>query len=509
MDQSQYSEDLEVAHTFKITSPEDQSKHDPNSPADILQRARILRSEVECLYEHVKQEREQLHITSFLNHVRSELSILESRAGSGKLYEPGGLSGTNLLYLEKVWHAAKRCKGVVGFCRRMYWVPPPRGRYKKNSEVRGERYTQKEKRANSILVDVVAEEGARWIKVSTVTAKRLMYEMAEKGLGSDDLLEMQDENELFFDNFIEDDDKLSIIRIAEDLKKASLATRVKYKHPRVELVLPRLSSDAGDGLNTILERIRGMDVEIDCDNTLSNTPFDLSLHNGLVKGQRQMSETLNVDCTILLALVSDISHTKHLDEPWFNQDTQRQVEGEDQQNLLPSIIYPVLLSHRLVCTSSAADRMREIIEFVATPSERRRASILMGDDAGQTLQQRLREWDELSCHEVPGSLQFPAKTIDPEESQTELSPIQQAVIKKLTQIRSSQVTISGLMYGWITKQTTLTSNAVAVKTLNKVFDEQPAGQETEGPDIWLCPVPRSLAGKEKEKGPVNLRPSVS
>ena len=478
-----------------------------HSPSNVLLRARLLQSEIESLHNHLKQKKAQLQIVAFLSHVRSELGTLESRASSGKLYEPGGLSGTNLLYLETVWNAAKHCKGLVGFSRRIYWVPPPRGRYKKSLERQQEAYTSKEKIASSVVVDVIAEDGAKWIKISTLTPKRLMYEMAEKGLGSEDLLEMQNEGLDFLDNsYSDDDDKLSIIKLAEDLMKAALATRIKYKHPKVQLILPRLPSNEVREVDVILEQIRAMGVEVDCGTDVPNIPLNLSLQNGLLKEQRKISETVNVDCTILLALISDISHTSCLNESWFNRETQRQVEGEDQQKLLPSMIYPILEDHSLVCTSEAAVRMREIVDVVATPSERQRAHILMGDDPTQNHSQRIQEWRQLSCYEVSKALQLPVKIVEAEDPQSIPSPIGHAVMEKLTKIKSSQVTISVLMYGWAAQQTTVTSNAVAVKALNKAFEEQPPGQEVEGPDIWVCPIPRSLAGKEREKGPLRLRP---
>ncbi|KAL9096829.1 MAG: hypothetical protein Q9165_000793 [Trypethelium subeluteriae] len=496
-----------------------------HSPSSILKRARALQAEIHSLHDYVKCSKEQAptqetpgilaaphgsrsphQLLSLLNQTRAELSTLESRADSGKLFEPGGLSGTNLPYLETVWLAAKRCKGLVGFSRRVYWILPPKGRYKETAGPYKEAYTSKEKIANSVLIDVIAEDGTKWIKVSTITPKKLMYEMAERGLGTEDLLEMQNENMNFLDAGEDEDDKLSIIRVAEDLMKAAHATRVNYKHPRVQLVLPRLASDSRE-IDVVLKRIREMGIEVDCGTEIQNIPLSTSLETGLLQKQARSSETLNIDCTVLLALVSDISHTKCLNEPWFNQETQRQVEGEDQQNMLPSLLYPVLQGHSLITTSTAAARMREIVEVVATQSEKERTSILLGDDPKQDFQQRIHEWRGLSCHEVPQALRLPLKIMELVEPEPNFSPMANAVMEKLIRARSSRVTISALMYGWASGQTTLTSNAVAVKALNKAFDEQPAGQENDGPDIWLCP-PRSLAGKEKDKGPVHLRPRI-
>ena len=501
------SETSSTSQSLNGTSQDPASKHTP----DILQRARRLQCEIESLHYHIQQAKARVPMRSFLTQVRSELSILESRAESGKLSGPGNVPGTNMPHLETVWRAAKCSKGLVGFSQRMFWEPPRRGKSRKGTG----------KDASNVVVDIVAEDGAKWIKVSTITPKRLMYEMAEKGLASEDLLEMQNDSKGLFDNSItkglpnsytvdsheDDDDKLNIVKMAEALAKAARATRVKYKHPTIQLILPRLASGKGEEIDVILHQIRKIGIDVDCRNDVPEIPLDISLRNGLLEWPKEMSETLNIDCNILLALISDISHTNSLDEPWFNREIQRQVESEDQQNLLPSIIYPILNSHPLVCTDTAAARMRKIVEEIpATSSEKKRAEILMGDDPSQSPQQRIQAWAELTCHEAPKALELPVRIVESRDYHSTLSPMAQAVMERLNQADAHPVTISVLTYGWASRQTTITSNRVAVRAIRKAFDEQPAGQEMQGPDIWLCPISRSLVGKEMDKGPLHLRP---
>ncbi len=46
-----------------------------------------------------------------------------------------------------------------------------------------DRYKDKK---NSALVDLVAHDGEEWIKVSTITENRVLFEMAEAGWNADD-----------------------------------------------------------------------------------------------------------------------------------------------------------------------------------------------------------------------------------------------------------------------------------------------------------------------------------
>lgn len=57
--------------------------------------------------------------------------------------------------------------------------------------------------------------------MSTVTEHRLALELAEKGYGGSD-----DEDE---DTPLDEDDMVEIVKAAHDLRKASQATRVRYK----------------------------------------------------------------------------------------------------------------------------------------------------------------------------------------------------------------------------------------------------------------------------------------
>ena len=69
------------------------------------------------------------------------------------------------------------------------------------------------------------------------------------------------------------------------------------------------------------------------------------------------SEVLNIDCTVLLAFASDLSHGRVEPEDWHNKAISRQIEMESEDQLLPSSLLPACGSRDMVCTREAAIRM--------------------------------------------------------------------------------------------------------------------------------------------------------
>lgn len=105
-----------------------------------------------------------------------------------------------------------------------------------------------------------------------------------------------------------------------------------------------------------------------CSDELHSLPsFDVSLRAMARDPVLDFSDTLNIDCTILLALVSDLSHAAVSKESWFHKGLQRQVEVEGEEKLLPSLLYPVLSGHELFCTEEAAQRMQVIYSQSRSP----------------------------------------------------------------------------------------------------------------------------------------------
>ena len=206
------------------------------------------------------------------------------------------------------------------------------------------------------------------------------------------------------------------------------------------------------------------------------------------------SDTLNIDCTILLALVSEFSHAKVSKEPWFHSALQRQVEIEDNENLLPCLLYPALRGHRLVCTHEATKRMREIVDTIGTPSEKARTAILMGDDTTKSQEQLVHEMQQWSAYSVPSDWQLPILVVDQNHDHCQSNLPQEAYSASANMTTINQ---SVFLHGWATGRTTITSNRAVVKQIENDLEKFDSLKDSVWPSIWLCPTARSLVGKEK------------
>ncbi|RJE17208.1 hypothetical protein PHISCL_10455, partial [Aspergillus sclerotialis] len=83
--------------------------------------------------------------------------------GEGDRHLAHALRSSNLPFYETVWTVAKTtCTGIVAFGKRFYWDVDA-----KDWEV-AKKKTSMDKR-KSVYVDIVADEGAEWVKVSTIS----------------------------------------------------------------------------------------------------------------------------------------------------------------------------------------------------------------------------------------------------------------------------------------------------------------------------------------------------
>ena len=202
---------------------------------------------------------------------------------------------------------------------------------------------------------------------------------------SDDDEDDGDENIRIADD---EDSDISILKMAQTLSRSAASTRVKYRHPKIHLVLPRITSGKIRDVDVLLDQIRSLGVQVYCGNELADPPvLETVLDNMVFDEFNGFSDVLNIDCTLLLALVSDISHSQVDEAPWFNKAIRRQLEIEEKEYLLPSTLWPAMAEHELVCTHEAAKRMMEIVDNIGTENEKNRTSVLLATDPGQTSSQ--------------------------------------------------------------------------------------------------------------------------
>ncbi|MCJ1371999.1 hypothetical protein MMC20_003220 [Loxospora ochrophaea] len=535
---------------------------------ELLEKCHNLLSEIEQFQSFLVEQKKEsaVELRQLRNSVNSELKSLEKLSTADPSAERTihALRSSNLPFYTAVWNTAKSCTGLITFFKRFYWQGPP-------AEIL-DKAQKPEKRC--ALVDIVAQNGEEWIKVSTVTEARLLFEKAkahweDASSSPEESDEEEKEKEEMNDelvaaisplnhnhNFLpttalkesskqnpnnDPNHKLELLTVAHDLRLASLATRIRYKHPTIRFVLPKVSSGTSPEIDSIITSIRNTGVIVHCANNppphsspLIPIPLPTLFPSLLPSPFPPLTPTLNLDCTILLALVSDLSHippttilsssssssqtpTTTTTPPTLHPSLLRQLTLETSSPLLPTTLYPALSSRHLVCTSPAATRMREITAQIGTPSEQARAELIFSSPSPLSS----------SASTLTTHLRLPIRIVPASDSATtplllsRLPPVAKSVAAKLSPINQSV-----FLYGWAEGIATVSSNRGVVRVVEECVGREGGEEEEEeeeeedqegakgkeesiknrddrgpivepGPAVWLVEVARSLVGREK------------
>jgi hypothetical protein len=480
-----------------MDSPEGQAEDVVHE--ELLLRARQLMSEMVLFADHYSaiadtssHNGSQL-AAGALNHLKqqlkSEIQGLERVVDRLKSNDPTAihsLSSTNLPFFEALWAFAKRSRGIVSFRK---WVCT--GTFHGNALVAPGRHIVNHpgdsvpSKSTTTLVDIIADGGQSWIKISTITVSRMRWDMTNLGLVEEDLASLSSD-EL---------DDVPIFKMAKALTTSARAYRIRNKHPATHLVLPRISSGEFKDVDLVLDQIRKLPgINVICSNDMDLTPSLLLtsdlLHQMVPNPFSNFSEYLNIDTSVLIALVSDFSHDDVEKQPWFSSMQLGHLANEKKRRIT-TWLYPAMGSHELICTKEAVDTCRNIVETIGTATEMARLKLLLCEDPGMTQEHILEQFRLLSNHEIP-ELRFPIRIIaDTTESAT-LSPQAWKALDSIT-----EPTRSVFAYGWATNQTTLTSNGQGISSLTRNLESLEDAYDGPFPSIWLSPFSRSLVGVPK------------
>ncbi|KAJ5101818.1 Protein of unknown function DUF1308 [Penicillium alfredii] len=516
----------------------------------LLQQCRNLLAEVDALQGLLAQRLRNpqlVEVRQFRSNVTAELRMLEkleqqvrdASGDNGSRDSDGGggggddaseqaqqtpevemrllhaLRSSNLPFYQAVWKIARgSCTGLIALGKRFYWDGETKRSERAAVEGRGKKQPNKDKR-KSVFVDIIADDGEEWVKVSTISESRLLFEMAKKGWEreSDEDEGTGSEGEggrTILQNFdgdgedSDEDDELELIKLARDLKRAADATRVRYRHPRLRVVIPKIEEGNVPEIDDILREMRSYGIKIECQESLSGDPTTANLARLLPQPFKRFTPTLNVDCTLLLAIVSDLSHVKDMPPlPNFHKAILRQIEVEKQQPLLSTELWPAMGEHNLICTKEAATRMCDIVETIGTATEKTRTQIMMGDAPYDHCDHNtlIQKFQELSEHPVPTGWKIPIRVveaqsvIDAAKAQDKLPSVADEIAKGLSDINHSV-----FMYGWVTGLMTVSSNRTIDRQIEATIEKNRQGNnDLEGPLVWICDTARSLAGKDKDR----------
>ena len=471
---------------------------------DLIARTKTLLLELEAFRNRLRALRLEgtVEIAHFRSTIQSELEMLQKLSLKPESDATNHVArSSNLPFLETVWSTAKKSKDLVSLQKRMYVDSGTKALSQgmRHLQLSGRREKSRDTKSGAIIIDAMTDDGRTWTKVSLVTNTRLLFDLAKQGWDSgasdeeiDGSIPLNSHTKAEDGN---DDGDIPLLKSAKDLTGAAKMFRVRTKHPLVQLVLPRIQTGETPEVDEILDDCRACGATLFCGKELQpSSSLEDALEKMAPDPMSRFSDTLNIDCTILLALVSEFSHAKVSKEPWFYRALQRQVEIEDNENLLPSLLYPALGAHQLVCTKEAAHRMREIVETIGTPSEKARTAIMMGEDSSRTQEQLVEEIQEWSAYSVPTGWQLPIRVVDQNEDgcQSNLPVEAEKLTADMTAINKSV-----FKYGWASGRTTITSNRIVVKQIENGLDNLADLDDSVWPSLWLCPTARSLVGKEK------------
>ena len=216
------------------------------------------------------------------------------------------------------------------------------------------------------------------------------------------------------------DDPTGLLTQAKFLIQASKLVIHRGQHPRIKFVLPRFRMNDLEALNLgdprlllrVFDRLRAQGIDIEL-GSQSSPPITEVQHRMTSPDLTTVTDTLNIDTTILLAIISDISHATVGPEEWHNAFISAQIEREREVKLLPQQIWPICGTRNLVCTREALEMMQTITNGIGTDAERQRAALLFempGDK--MTTKERLLMFQALSKYDVPEGWSIPIKIID-------------------------------------------------------------------------------------------------
>jgi hypothetical protein len=510
--------------------------------ASLTARATDLLQEIQNFEAFLQKQKIQdsaVELRHFKKNVQTEIKTLARVCTPAGPHEPENQDGerearnlhllqsTNLTFYEAVWDVAMRSRGVVVLGKMV-----PRGSKSEANDYSDA--TQKK----TISVDLITDDGLAWVKVSTIKKDRILFDIAKAGWEGYGQCANTEQSSL--EHSFEKPD-LRLCRLARDLHAASLQTRVSYRHPSVCLVLPEITKGESEDIDAVLQDIRAIGVTVEC---ARRSKLVASERHSLIanpKGRFEMmlpsppeplTKILNIDSTVLISLISDISHCRPsaLPDPQvisaekrsFHKAILQQIAEEEASALLPTELYPALISRKLVCTVQAAARVNQIVDTMGSSTERVRASILFsrGKYAGLDEMKSRQELGRLSIHRVPDELSVAITQINftPEEAFSK-SQVEQLVFPASIVMRAaysmnwSTTNESVLLYGWCENIATVTSNQIVagrlVQAINKALDnkEREAAiaegvvngrQEVfRGPRIRIIRTARSLIGRNK------------
>lgn len=485
--------------------------------------------EIESFLKTIESKVKSPRVTglpSFIRKIRKEHDILkrvESELVDGEQDEGGlGLLNRKLVASATIvqhgavhWDILKRCRSFL-VIDQTFQGSAKEDRKKQVSRVVGDGRDKQQlnrtlKEQAKVEVDVV-QGGNEWVDIRWLQADRLARQMTDCGWGWGDycLGDAVDPEEW---------EDTPLAKQVRRLVAAAKLNRHEYRVPRLRIVFPNLTKGENEDIDVLLDQICRLDplveiiVEDGSGKFLQTPPPPLqdAIRNLLGDEFDGLTDTLNMDHTILVDLISDITHLQLQPQPWQAQTTRLQIEEERKHGgVMVRALYPILQGRTLVCTQEAAEHFHEVLRTVGTATERERGRLLVpfDDDTRNMPVEEIRaRFEQLSVHALPHNVQIPMRILA--ETWT-ISTVNQEVadgrlpkvaldVAKCGAFKSSKLSI--YMYGWATGNVTITSNKEVRGQIRTWVETNRRDDQERGPAIWRIDVTRNLLAKSATPPP--------
>ncbi|KAM0257867.1 hypothetical protein ACHAQJ_004171 [Trichoderma viride] len=486
--------------------------------------------EIEAFLKIIESKVKSPRVTglpSFIRKLRKEHDILkrvESELADEEQDEDGlGLLNRKLVASATIvhhgaihWDILKRCHSFV-VVDQAFQGSAKEDRKEQVSRVVGDgrekqRLNRTLKEQAKVEVDVV-QGGREWLDIRWLQADRLARQMTDCGWGWGDY-QLGD---------TVDPEEWQDTPLAKQVKRLVAAAKInrhEYRVPRLRIVFPNLTKGENEDIDVLLDQICHLDplveiVIVDSSGAFMQTPsppLKDALRNLIGDEFDGLTDTLNMDHTILVDLISDITHLRLQPQPWQAQTTRLQIEEEERQQggVMVRALYPVLQGRTLVCTQEAAEHFHQVLSTVGTPTERERGRLLVPfdeDTRSISTEEIRRRFQELSTHLLPRDVQVPIQILT--EPWTMATVTQAVTDKRLPKValdvaqcgafKSSKLSI--YMYGWATGKVTITSNKEVRGQIRTWVEANRRHDQERGPAIWRIDVTRNLLAKSATPPP--------
>lgn len=242
-------------------------------------------------------------------------------------------------------------------------------------------------RERSLKVDIVAEHGLVWVKVIARNAKAFRHELMglewEDSSSSDD----DDDTPSPFKS-AGDFDSLPIFKKAREYLQTAKAHHVQFFTPLVVFAFMRIQAENDMYVQRIMNKLSEMGIVVHLqspDESIRSSYMPLLLKQVKVKDLTHFTtESLNMDVSSILAILSELSHHVCLPEDVSAIPIKVQAEREAQVPALPQIA-SYIRGKKLCMIQTAYDRLHEIVKVVGGQDEVARFEYLFRSHLGKDM----------------------------------------------------------------------------------------------------------------------------